>query len=163
MARLGRSYPIKPHINSSFFLFIPKNYTSTLLETITPTDGILKDMIITISETVTNSDIITNAKIALAVLSETISNVDTLFKDTTRSIIESITNNDTIAKLTDKIISETTTIADTITNMQVKLIILYENLTIIEDFRVFLNSRVARWRDKYNESKTQDWVEKQDL
>lgn len=137
--------------------------TRAISETITNTDAVLKSTVRTITETITNSDVFSSIMIFYKELSESVSSADTIFKDTVRNITESVTNNDTISKLTNKIVSETTTITETITSLTVKIITLYETLTVLEDFRMFLNSRVARWRDKYNENKTQDWVEKQDL
>lgn len=137
--------------------------TRSISETVTNADTIFKNTIRNITETITNSDVFSSIMIFYKELSESVSSADTIFKDTVRNITEYVTNNDTIAKLTNKIISETTSVADTFTTYIVKLITLTETLTVIEDFRMFLNSRVARWRDKYNESKTQDWVEKQDL
>lgn len=140
-----------------------KSVTRSISETITNTDTFIKNTIRTVTESITNTDTFSCVMIFYKELSETVTSVDNIIRDIVRNISEAVTNNDVINKITARIVSETTTIADTITNMQVKLIILYENLTLIEDFRMFLNSRVARWRDKYNESKTQDWVEKQDL
>ena len=140
-----------------------KSVTRSISETVTNTDTFIKNTIRTVTESITNTDTFSYVMIFYKELSETVTNVDTVLRDIVRNISETVTNNDVINKITTRIVSETTTISETITNMQVKLITLYESLTLIEDFRMFLNSRVARWRDKYNESKTQDWVEKQDL
>lgn len=137
--------------------------TRAISETITNTDTFIKNTLRTITESITNTDTFSYVMIFYKELSETVTNVDTVLRDIVRNISETVTNNDVINKITTRIVSETTTITDAITTLQVKLITLYESLTLIEDFRMFLNSRVARWRDKYNESKTQDWVEKQDL
>lgn len=137
--------------------------TRAISETVTNTDTFIKNTIRTVTESITNTDTFSYVMILYKELSETVTSVDNIIRDIVRNISETVTNNDVVNKITARIVSETTTIADTITNMQVKLITLYESLTLIEDFRMFLNSRVARWRDKYNESKTQDWVEKQDL
>lgn len=161
MAIRGRSLPIQAHINNAFLRYYTKSYT--FVETVTSSDVTLRSITRNLVETVTNTDVFTSIKVISAILLETVTNTDTLIRSITRNLVETVTNTDVLVRGIQKVVTEVVTSTDVITSYVVKIITLYEQLTLIEDFRIFLNSKVARWRNKYNESKTQDWVEKQDL
>lgn len=162
MARLGRSFPIKPHMNNKFRLFLPNNWLTTLTETVTNTDALIRSITRNITETITSTDVFASLKVIAYEILESVTVVDNLVRSITRSIIETVTSTDAITRSIQKVVAEAITATDVLTSQVVKLLILYEKLTLLEDFRMFLNSKVARWRDK-DSSKTNDWVEKTDL
>lgn len=173
MARHGRSFPIKPHMNNTFRLFQANSWVKTLTETITNTDTLIRNITRTITETVTNTDTIVALKVLLKTLTETVTSTDTFIRSITRNMLETVTNTDTISKTISRFVSEVITNTDTFTYQtlaRILSIILTEKLTVLEDFRIFLNNKVARWRDKNatksnawserNTAKTNDWVDK---
>lgn len=149
-------------MNNQFRLFLPTNWLTTLTETVTNTDALIRSVSRDLIETVTSTDVFTSLKVIAYEILESVTVADNLVRSITRSMVETVTSSDVLTRTINKLAVEVVTATDVITSQVVKLLILYEQLTLLEDFRMFLNSKVARWRNKDN-PKTNDWVEKQDL
>lgn len=149
-------------MNNTFRMFLPTNRLTTLTETVTNTDALIRSVSRNLIETVTSTDVFASLKVIAYIILESVTVADNLVRSITRSMVESVTSSDVITRGINKLVAEVVTATDVITSLTVKVLVLYEKLTLLEDFRMFLNSKVARWRDKDN-SKTNDWVEKTDL
>jgi len=89
MARFGRTFPIKAHINyqGRQGIYFNRVFSRTLLETITHTDTLIKQV--------------------TRILLETITHTDTLIKQVTRILLETITHTDTFLRSIIKVLTET--------------------------------------------------------
>lgn len=154
-------------------LFYPKgeipsggfNYSTTLSESVTPTENFTKSTGKTFTDTETLTD---NAPSVVRVLPKDVSDTLTLTESFTRAVTKSLTDSVTLTEVFSKIhgfyvsLTDSVTLSENFTTLRLKLLAFAESIPLVEKMWQFLNNvLVEPFMDLYKKQFTN--YEEEDL
>lgn len=148
--QLGTSSLVNNNGDTYYYYALKDNpiISSTLTESFTATDSLLKSSVRTLSENTTIADVFSGIKVYTEELLESTGIYDLLFKSQSRTISETITITDTLVKSNEKTFSENTTITDLFSRVGTFVRTLTENVSILDTIIKRLNGTTTIWTDR---------------
>lgn len=118
----GKTYPFTNTITSTLSETIThtdtvlKMVSRTLTESVTLTASMIRNIVRTLSETITHTDTVLKVKVQFKLLTETLSHTDTIIRSLARTLTETITHSDTFQRtlVLFRTLTETLTNTDTV-------------------------------------------------
>lgn len=138
---------------------LTRSTIKTLSESKTTSDNLTKQMTKKLSDNSTISDTLNTLKILFKLLVESFTSSDIISKGISKLLTETKSLTDNLSKGLSKVFSEISSITEVFVRYIAKIIELFETTTIFEDFRLFINNKVARWKDLFS-SKSSTWNDK---
>lgn len=114
VAASGTAYTSTLSETITFTDTLLKQATKKLSETITFTDTLLKQLVRILTETITYTDTLIASRLRFSVLTDTVTFTDTLLKQGVKLLADTVTYTDTLIRKATKVLSDTATLTDTL-------------------------------------------------
>lgn len=144
--QVGTDAKVNQNTTTNYYLAFKdstNDFTSTLTETATMTDFILRTPLRTLSESSTMTDTFTGIFVYAQTLQEAVAAIDTLIRATVKTLSDTVTATDSIIRTALRTLSETATAADTVIRQQSRT--LAEAIITSDTIRKVLNGSATIW------------------